>query len=429
METLVLMMVVFLALLFLGVPVAFSFILAAAGYVYIFGSNVPDTIIAARGITLVSESYTLLAVPLFLLAARLLNDAGMTDRLVAFAIAAIGHIRGGVGHAVVLANMVMAGMSGSATADAAGIGQAMIPVLRKAGYSAPSAAALTASAATIGPIIPPSVAMVLYAALASVSLGQLLLAGLVPGILMGVFLMVSLLLSAEARALERTKFSFRRLASTTRDAFLSLLMPAIILGGMFLGVYTPTEGAAVAVAYAVFIGGVVYRTLTLNKLWEALKASGTTTGAVLFVVMGANSVGWILTAEGAGEALLPLFTPIRDNPAVALLIIAAMTLILGTAMEEVTMLVLMTPILAPVVADMGIDPIHFGIVFVLSTMIGLITPPVGISMFITCHIAGVTSGEFTRAVIRPFIALILVVVTICVFPDLVLWLPNLVFGR
>ncbi len=429
METLVLMMVVFLALLFLGVPVAFSFILAAAGYVYIFGSNVPDTIIAARGITLVSESYTLLAVPLFLLAARLLNDAGMTDRLVAFAIAAIGHIRGGVGHAVVLANMVMAGMSGSATADAAGIGQAMIPVLRKAGYSAPSAAALSASAATIGPIIPPSVAMVLYAALASVSLGQLLLAGLVPGILMGIFLMVSLLLSAEARAMERSKFSLRRLAVTARDAFLSLLMPAIILGGMFLGVYTPTEGAAVAVAYAVFIGGVVYRSLTMSKLWEALKGSGTTTGAVLFVVMGANSVGWILTAEGAGEALLPLFTPIRDNPAVALLIIAAMTLILGTAMEEVTMLVLMTPILAPVVADIGIDPIHFGIVFVLSTMIGLITPPVGISMFITCHIAGVTSGEFTRAVIRPFTALVLVVVVISIFPDLVLWLPNTVFGR
>lgn len=429
MEMLVLMMVVFLALLFLGVPVAFSFILAAAGYVYIFGSNVPDTIIAARGITLVSESYTLLAVPLFLLAARLLNEAGMTDRLVAFAIAAVGHIRGGIGHAVVLANMVMAGMSGSATADAAGIGQAMIPVLRKAGYSAPSAAALTASAATIGPIIPPSIALVLYAALASVSLGQLLLAGLVPGILMGVFLMVSLLLSAEARAMERSKFSLRRLASTGRDAFLSLLMPAIILGGMFLGVYTPTEGAAVAVAYAVFIGGVVFRTLTLDKLWTALKASGTTTGAVLLVVMGANSVGWILTAEGAGEALLPLFTPIRDNPAVALLIIAALTLILGTAMEEVTMLVLMTPILAPVVADLGIDPIHFGIVFVLSTMIGLITPPVGISMFITCHIAGVSTGEFTRAVIRPFIALILVVVAISIFPGLVLWLPNLVFGQ
>ncbi len=429
METIVLMMVVFLALLFLGVPVALSFVLAAAGYVYIFGSNVSDTIIAARGISLISESYTLLAVPLFLLAARLLNDAGMTDRLVAFAIAAVGHIRGGVGHAVVLANMVMAGMSGSATADAAGIGQAMIPVLRRAGYSAPSAAALSASAATIGPIIPPSVAMVLYAALASVSLGQLLLAGLVPGILMGVFLMVSLLLSAEARALERSKFNLRRLASTGRDAVLSLLMPAIILGGMFLGVYTPTEGAAVAVAYGVFIGGFVYRTLTVDKLWTSLKSSGTTTGAVLFVVMGANAVGWILTAEGVGETLLPLFTPVRDNPALALLIIAAMTMILGTAMEEVTMLVLMTPILAPVVADLGIDPIHFGIVFVLSTMIGLITPPVGISMFITCHIAGVTSGEFTRAVIRPFIALMLVVVTISIFPDLVLWLPNLVFGR
>ncbi len=426
---LIAMMGLFLVLLFLGVPVAFSFILAAAGYVFILGSNVPDTIIAARGITLVSESYTILAVPLFLLAARLLNDAGMTDRLVGFALAAIGHVRGGVGHAVILANVVMAGMSGSATADAAGIGQAMIPVLRKAGYSAPSAAALSASAATIGPIIPPSVAMVLYAALANVSLGQLLLAGLVPGLLMAVFLMISLLLSAEARAMKRTAFDLRRLLRTGRDAFLSLLMPLIILGGMFGGIYTPTEGAAVAVAYGALIGGVVYRTLTPRKLWEALKSTGVTTGAVLFVVMGANAVGWILTAEGAGDALLPLFTPIQDNPALALLIIAAMTLILGTAMEEVTMLVLMTPILSPVVADLGIDPIHFGVVFVLSTMIGLITPPVGISMFITCHIAGVTSSEFTRAVIRPFLALVFVVIVISIFPDLVLWLPNTVFGR
>lgn len=429
MDAMIAMMGLFLLLLFLGVPVAFSFILAAAAFVLILGENVPDTVIAARGITLVSESYTLLAVPLFLLAARLLNDAGMTERLVAFAVAAVGHVRGGIGHAVVLANMVMAGMSGSATADAAGLGQAMIPMLKRAGYSPASAAALSASAATIGPIIPPSVAMVLYAALANASLGQLLLAGVVPGVLMGAFLMVSLLFSAEARSLKRTTFSTRKLLSTGRDALLSLLMPAIILGGMFLGVYTPTEGAAVAVAYAVLIGGVVYRTLTLRALWVALQASAVTTGAVLFIVMGANAVGWILTAGGAGEALLPLFTPIQDNPALALLVIAAMTLVLGTAMEEVTMLVLMTPILTPVVASLGIDPIHFGLVFVMSTMIGLITPPVGISMFITCHIAGVTSGEFTRAVIRPFTALVLVVVTICVFPELVLWLPHQVFGR
>ena len=419
MESILGMMAIFLVLLFLGVPVAFSFILAAAAYVYLLGSNIPDTIIAARGITLVSESYTILAVPLFIFSARLLNDAGMTDRLVRFALAAVGHVRGGVGHAVIVANMVMAGMSGSATADAAGIGQAMIPVLRKAGYSAASAAALTASAATIGPIIPPSVAMVLYAALSNVSVGRLLL---------GFFLMGSLLVSAEARALSRIPFDLGRLLSSARDAVLSILMPVIILGGLLLGVYTPTEGAAVAVAYALFIGSVVYRTLTPAIVWHGLQATAATTGVVLFIVMGASSVGWIMTAAGAGDALRPLFLPLAGNPGLTLLIIAGMTLLLGTAMEEVTMLVLMTPILAPVVADFGIDPVHFGVVFVLSTMIGLITPPVGISMFITCHIAGVTTNEFTRAVIRPFIALVLVVIVICFFPDLVLWLPNALIG-
>jgi len=428
MESILGMMAIFLVLLFLGVPVAFSFILAAAAYVYLLGSNIPDTIIAARGITLVSESYTILAVPLFIFSARLLNDAGMTDRLVRFALAAVGHVRGGVGHAVIVANMVMAGMSGSATADAAGIGQAMIPVLRKAGYSAASAAALTASAATIGPIIPPSVAMVLYAALSNVSVGRLLLGGVVPGLLLGFFLMGSLLVSAEARALSRIPFDLGRLLSSARDAVLSILMPVIILGGLLLGVYTPTEGAAVAVAYALFIGSVVYRTLTPAIVWHGLQATAATTGVVLFIVMGASSVGWIMTAAGAGDALRPLFLPLAGNPGLTLLIIAGMTLLLGTAMEEVTMLVLMTPILAPVVADFGIDPVHFGVVFVLSTMIGLITPPVGISMFITCHIAGVTTNEFTRAVIRPFIALVLVVIVICFFPDLVLWLPNALIG-
>lgn len=429
MEEMAAMIVIFLVLIFMGVPVAFGFFLTAAAYVYVLSDQVSETIVAARGISFVSESYTILAVPLFVLAARLMNDAGMTDRLVLFAVAAVGHVRGGIGHAVVVSNMVMAGMSGSATADAAGIGQAMIPALRKAGYSASSAAALTASAATIGPIIPPSVAMVLYAALANVSLGRLLLAGVVPGVLMGGFLMVGLLLSKEAGGLKRTRFDLRILLRTTRDAFFSILMPAIILGGMFLGIYTPTEGAAVAVAYGVLIGTVVYRTLDHRRLWKSMQATAAITGTVLLVVMGANAVSWILTAEGAGAILRPMFIPFESNPGLTLVIIAAVTLLLGTAIEEVTMLVLMTPILAPVVIGLGIDPIHFGIVFVLATMIGLITPPVGISMFITCQIAGVTTGQFTRAVIRPFIALILVVVVISLMPELVLWLPNAVLGE
>ncbi len=245
---------------------------------------------------------------------------------------------------------------------------------------------------------------------------------------MGLFLMGNLLISKEARGLKRTKFELRRVLSTGKDAVLSLLMPIIILGGMFFGVYTPTEGAAVAVAYGILIGFVVYRTLTVKKLWGSLQATAAITGAVLLVVMGANAVSWIMTAEGAGDALRPLFVPFQTSPGLTLVVIAAVTLLLGTAIEEVTMLVLMTPILAPIVDDVGIDPVHFGIVFVLATMIGLITPPVGVSMFITCTLAGINVAQFTRAVIRPFLALLAATVVLALWPDFVLFLPRLVFG-
>ncbi len=323
----------------------------------------------------------------------------------------------------------MSGMSGSATADAAGIGSIMIPSLIRAGFSPRAAAALTASAATLGPIIPPSVAMVLYASLANVSLGRLLLAGFLPGFVIALFLMIDLWLSSESRRVARIPFDWRRLLVTARDAILALIMPAIILGGMFGGVYTPTEGAAVAVAYALVIGVVVYRSLSVAIVFESLRESARTTGAVLFVVATANAVSWILTAEQAGEALRQIFLPFQASPKITMLLIAGVTLVLGTAMEETTMLVLMTPILAPIVAQAGIDPIHFGLVFVLSTMIGLITPPVGITMFIACRLAGITVNEFTRAVWRPFLALVLAVIVCALWPGLVLYLPNLVMGR
>ena len=368
---------VFLVLIFAGIPVAYAMILTAAAHFYVLGPALSETLIAQRPVGLISESFTLLAVPLFLLAGNLLNACGMTTRLVTFSVALVGHVRGGLGHAVVVANVIMSGMSGSATADAAGIGSIMIPSLIRAGFSPRAAAALTASAATLGPIIPPSVAMVLYASLANVSLGRLLLAGFLPGLVIGLFLMIDLWLSRESGRVARTRFDWRVLLGTARDAILALIMPAIILGGMFGGVYTPTEGAAVAVAYALVIGIVVYRTLDTAAIFRALRESARTTGAVLFVVATASTVSFILTAEQAGEALRQVFLPFQASPQLTMLLIAAITLILGTAMEETTMLVLMTPILAPIVAQAGIDPIHFGLVFVLSTMIGLITPRSG----------------------------------------------------
>ena len=428
-SVLLLLGVIFLVLIFVGIPVGYAMILTAAAHFYVLSPGLSPTVIAQRPVGLISESFTLLAVPLFLLAGNLLNACGMTARLVAFSVALVGHVRGGLGHAVVVANVIMAGMSGSATADAAGIGSIMIPSLIRAGFSPRAAAALTASAATLGPIIPPSVAMVLYASLANVSLGRLLLAGFLPGLVMALFLMVDLWLSKESARVARTRFEWGRLLATARDAVLALIMPAIILGGMFGGVYTPTEGAAVAVAYALVIGVVVYRSLTPAAIFQSLRESARTTGAVLFVVATASAVSWILTAERAGEALRQVFLPFQASPKITMLLIAAVTLVLGTAMEETTMLVLMTPILAPIVAHAGIDPIHFGLVFVLSTMIGLITPPVGITMFIACQLAGITVNEFTRAVWRPFLALVLAVIVCALWPGLVLFLPDLVMGR
>jgi C4-dicarboxylate transporter DctM subunit len=421
--------IVFLVLIFLSIPVAYAMILTAATYLYIFSPGIPATVIPQKAIGIISESFTLLAIPLFLLAGSLLNASGMTARLVAFAVALVGHIRGGLGHAVVVANVVMAGMSGSATADAAGIGSIMIPALKKAGFRPATAAALTSSAATIGPIIPPSIAMVVYSSLSGVSVGRLLLAGAVPGLVMGLFLMIDLFFSKESSGVARQPFNGRHLLATTRDAILALLMPAIILGGMFAGIYTPTEGAAVAVAYALVIGVVVYRTLTPALIYRSLAESARATGAVLLVVAMASAVSWILTAERAGLLLKQLFFPFESSPAVTLLVIAGVTLVLGTAMEETTMLVLMTPVLAPVVAQAGIDPVHFGLVFVLATMIGLITPPVGITMFIACQIADTSVNDFTRAVWRPFLALVAALVVVALWPELVLFLPNVVMGR
>ena len=255
-SVLLLLGVIFLALIFLGIPVAYAMILTAAAHFYVLSPGLSPTVIAQRPVGLISESFTLLAVPLFLLAGNLLNACGMTARLVAFSVALVGHVRGGLGHAVVVANVIMAGMSGSATADAAGIGSIMIPSLIRAGFSPRAAAALTASAATLGPIIPPSVAMVLYASLSNVSLGRLLLAGFLPGFVMALFLMVDLWLSRESQGVARTRFEWRRLLTTARDAILALIMPAIILGGMFGGEEIPS-GRFNGGEKAWFWGGVV----------------------------------------------------------------------------------------------------------------------------------------------------------------------------
>jgi tripartite ATP-independent transporter DctM subunit len=420
----------FLVLIMIGIPVGYAMVLTSAGYFYFMNPLIPGTVIAQHTLGAVTESFSLLAVPLFLLAGSLLNRSGMTDRMVAFGLALVGHIRGGLGHTVVVANVMMAGISGSATSDAAGIGKVMIPALKKAGYRPADAAALNAAAATLAPIIPPSVAMVIYSSLSGVSLGRLLLAGVFPGGIMAIFLMVNIYFSDFGSDDSNVGFQWRRVLRTGRDAALCILMPVIILGGMIGGIYSPTEGAAAAVVYTLLVGVLIYRQLKLADIYAALQESAKLTGAVLFVVAASSSVSWILSVEHAGNVIGNFFDflGIGGSPSLLLLVMAAIVLVLGTAMDETTMLVLLTPILAPAALLSGVDPVQFGVVFVLSTMMGLITPPVGLTVFISSRIAGVTVNEFSLAIIRPFLALTLALIVCCLFEDVALFLPDLIMG-
>lgn len=419
-----------LVLIFIGIPVAYAMILTAGLYFFFLNPSIPASQIASATAGAVSESFTLIAIPLFLLAGELLNRSGMTQRIVDFALAIVGHLRGGLGHAVVVANVVMSGLSGSATSDAAGIGSIMIPELKRAGYKPADAAALSAAAATLGPIIPPSIAMVIFASLSNVSLGRLLLAGVLPGLLMALFLMANLYISNLGGDAGRRRFEWRRLLVSARDALLCLMMPAIILGGMVGGVYTPTEGAAAAVLYTVAVGALIYRTLSLREIFAALRESARLSGAILIVVAASSSLAWILTVEHAGQLLGGMFASfgLAGSPSLLMLAMAGFILVLGTAMEETTMLVLLVPVLFPIAMQAGIDPVQFGLVFILATMMGLITPPVGLTMFITCRIAGVTVNEFTRAIVRPFLALVVALCVCALWSELVLFLPRLIMG-
>lgn len=424
---LLLLVVPFGVLLFAGMPVAFAMMLGTVAYVVGTGESLT---ILAQKMGNAPDSFTLLGLPLFLLAGSLMNAGGMTERLVRFSRAVVGHFTGGLAHVTVVSNMIMAGMSGSATADAAGTGAILIPAMRRAGFGASFTAALTASASTIGPIIPPSIPMVIYGGMADVSVGRLFLGGAVPGLIMGLYLMVAVYIVSKRRGYAASpRATGRELYDSARGAALALVMPVIILGGIFSGITTPTEAAGIAVLYAFLVGAFVYRSFTWPTLRATLLESAITTAVVMFLVAAAFPFGWVLTTARAGDALLAGFHAVTSSPGTILLLINVLVLFLGCFMEAGTILILLTPILTPGLKALGVDPVHFGLVLVLGCMIGLVTPPVGMAMYICCRIAGVTIPEFAREVGPFLVALVAVLVMITYMPALVLFLPNLVLGR
>ena len=374
------------------------------------------------------DSFVLASIPIYILTANLMNAGGITDRLFLFIRRLVGHFPGGLAHANVGANMVFAGISGSAVADAGGLGNVMIRAMREQGYRPEMAAGLSAAASVIGPIIPPSIPFVIYGAMAEVSVGKLFAAGVLPGIAIGLAMMAFIALTSKRNGYPRERrATFHQVLSSFRESFLALLTPMIIVGGILGGIFTPTEAAAVACVYAFVISKFAYRVIDWKDIPGILVESMVTSSIVLFMIATVSGVSWLMTIEQAGPAFVSAMTAISTEPWVVLLMINIGLLIAGSLVESGAILILMTPILLPLITTLGIDPIHFGVVIVLNLMIGVATPPVGMSLFVVAHVAKIPLEGVMRAVLPFLIPLIVVLVVVTYVPQLSLWLPGLLF--
>jgi len=419
-----------IGMFFLGIPIAMSLGLSALVAFFIEqGSRMNVPMITQRmqyGI----NNFVLLAVPLFILSARLMNTAGITTRLFNFATTMVGFLPGGLGHANCVASLIFAGMSGAAVADAAGLGQVELKAMKDAGYDREFSVAITAASSTIGPIFPPSIPFVIFGLVAGVSVGRLFLGGVVPGILMTVALMAMVWVYAKKRNYPRTPFpTFRLFVKSFVDALLPLLTPTILLGGIWTGWFTPTEAAAMAVAYALILGTLIYRELTWKDTLQVFIDSAKDTAALGFIVAAASFYGWLLMRTGAPAAMVDALLGISRDPLILLLIINLILLVVGCFFETIVAILILGPILMQVVTKVGIDPVHFGLIMVLNLMIGLLTPPFGMVLFVMVQVGGISFERVVRATVPFIIPLIVVLALITVFPPLVTWVPNLAMGK
>jgi tripartite ATP-independent transporter DctM subunit len=372
------------------------------------------------------DSFVLMAIPFFMLTGRLMNEGGITDRLFEFARRLVGPIRGGLAHANVVASMIFAGMSGSAVADAGGLGMVEIKAMTDQGYRKVFSAAVTVSSSTIGPIIPPSIPMVIYGAMAEVSVGQLFLGGFVPGVLMGLSLMVFIYLwSFREKMPQDEPYRLREIWRSFCAAFLPLMTPVILIGGILSGIFTPTEAGAVAAIYAFVISFLVYKTITLKDIPSLILDTFSTTAVVTFIISATSAFSFLLIVGKIGIVLKESVFSLTQNPLIVLFMINIILLMLGCLMEAGVLLILLTPILVPMMNAIGVDLVHFGVVIVLNLMIGVATPPVGMCLFVVSEANNIKLESLMREVIPQIIPLMVVLFLITYFPDLVLFLPRL----
>ncbi|MEP2783677.1 MAG: TRAP transporter large permease [Pseudoruegeria sp.] len=437
MEALLLLAILF-GLIFLRMPVPFAMLTAAVIFIatqtYFGGSP----IFKAAGIRIIPqrmtpslESFPLLAIPLFVFAGNLLNVSGIADRIFAFAKSLVAHIHGGLAHVNILASIVFSGMSGVAAADAAGLGAIEIKAMEKAGFSKPFSAAVTASSSIIGPIIPPSVIMVIYAVLSGESIAKLFLAGIVPGLFLGFVLMVLIYVLAVTKRIEAPvtpRASFRDVTCSAWRALPGLLAPLLLVVGLLSGIATPTELGAIVTVYAIILG-IGMRELTFTALIEAMRSTVYTIGALVFILACAAPISWLISVLNVPETLQTALLTISGNPIILLLMINVMLLIAGLVMETTAIMLIAVPTLWPLIGTLGMDPTQFGVMLIFNLLIGAITPPFGVILFIMMDVAKISYGSLVRAMIPFYIPIVFTLLVITFVPAVTLFLPELLTSK
>lgn len=417
---------VLLGLLGAGIPVAASLLIV--GILGIVVAGVPLSIVGQR-IAFGIDSFTLIAIPMFLLMGNLMNASGVTQRIFDFAVAMVGHWRAGLAQVNVIGSLIFSGMSGSALADAAGLGTVEIKAMTEKGYAPSFAAAITAASSTIGPVIPPSTVAILYAFIADVSIGRMFLAGIIPGLIMVVTLMTLVHLRGKKLELPKTiKASWTERGRMTWRALPALLVPVGLIGGMRTGIFTATEVAAVGALYALLLAAIYWKQTKAGEVLGAFRETALSTGGIMLIVASANVFAWILTRERIPQGISEFVLEMNLHPLVLLLVLNVLILMLGMILDAAAILILVTPVVVPAVMAVGIDPVHFGIIMIVNMMIGLLTPPVGLALFVVSNIARTPVATVARETIPYLLAFAAILLLLTFVPQLSLWLPDLAYG-